>query len=259
MFRRGKLADVEQVNKSLTEVIIALQAEIADLRSASYSAAVPPSQAAGTAEAAPDEGKDDEEELGTCSICMETIYQAATGSCNHHWCLVCLLQYCGSATHSSAAFHNQPERPLCPKCREPILGIRADTEYDALLIAAGLVRVDDPVLAERRRDAAAALALYRVTIHLPQGSHAGVTVSKWKHGPGVRVKSVLEADMAYRCGLREGDVIVSINGMPCRHPDAVTHHLTALSKTATEEAVAMLLLPRPGGPAMQPGARTLNV
>lgn len=65
---------------------------------------------------------------------------------------------------------------------------------------------------------------------LPRGTCAGITLSTCVGRPGVAVDKVLERDMAHRCGLREGDCIVAMNGVPyARQPPGHT----APNSTAT--------------------------
>lgn len=241
----------QRVNEALTSTIVALQAEVQDLRA----------QLRGSHRVVPkvDQASAESEELGQCAICMETCHLAATGSCNHHFCLLCLLEYTASAVHSDAEFHNERERPLCPKCREPILAIRQDPEFDVLLHAAGLVDDADGDHASRRRETALKLALHRLTLRMPHGTRVGITVSKWKHGPGVRVKEVVKGEQADQCGILVGDVIVHFNNAPCRHPEMLTSYMDALTKAQTDETAVLLLLPRKGGPEAQPGYRAVHV
>jgi C-terminal processing protease CtpA/Prc len=164
------------------------------------------------------------------------------------------------ARHAKLTRSGPHHTQLCPKCREPILAIRPDTEFDDLLEHAGMLRESaDGTLAERRTEASRTLALYRTTLRLPPASQIGLTIGKWKHGPGVRVKGVVDGQQAERCGLKVGDVIAHVNGAPVRHTDKVMHYLNALAETRTDESVALLLLPRAGGATAQPGHRTINI
>ena len=52
-----------------------------------------------------------------CPICLCPITNAAVGSCSHHFCHACLLEWCR-------------QTPLCPKCRTPICEIRLDQEFE---------------------------------------------------------------------------------------------------------------------------------
>ena len=59
-----------------------------------------------------------------CGVCLENIQKACVGSCGHHFCHACLLEW-ARTSHQ------------CPKCREDILEIRVDPEFDELQARAG--------------------------------------------------------------------------------------------------------------------------
>lgn len=203
---------------------------------------------------------------GECAVCMEQMYESAIGSCVHHFCCKCLLETCALVA----------QNPACPKCRTPVRELRPDPEFDAVLAA---MRGDDP--AERHDEWR---SLYTVTLTLPPGTHAGMTVKRWKHGPGVRVRALEEADQGYLCGLRigetrgirtlrpsgtttaqnlpryrappyAGDVVVSVNSAAVTEADELCEYINLLSSTKSLAALTLLVLPRPGGAEAQVGAR----
>ena len=66
----------------------------------------------------------------------------------------------------------------------------------------------------------AASAPLTIDLELPRGSKAGITLANSDDGgPGCKVSRVNPLDMAYRCGLRVGDVIVALNGVPTTSHD----------------------------------------
>ena len=75
----------------------------------------------------------------------------------------------------------------------------------------------------------------------------------------MRVKALVSGNAAARAGLKLEDVIISANGVPCRHPETLVTYIDALARAATDESVVLQLLPRPGGPKAQPGYRQIKV
>ena len=178
------------------------------------------------------------EELGECAICFDPITIAAIGSCHHHFCLLCLLKSCATTNH-------------CPKCRAKIRTINVDPEFDALLaISSGADAAD---AAERRERAQEALCLYTAQLVLPPSCHAGITVKRSKHGPGVKVTELKVKDVCYTSGLRADDYIVAMNGHAVSEADAFVAHLDGLCKSAQPETLSLLVLPRSGGDEQQVG------
>ena len=125
-----------------------------------------------------------------CAICLHSVCRSCTGACSHHFCAACMLQWCSSSGE-------------CPKCRAPIDALRLDAEFDSLLGATGR--------AGRGRED---LRDYTVALRLGAGRHAGLTLKNMKDGPGVLVTTAVKKDAGYCAGLREGDRIVWMNGVP---------------------------------------------
>lgn len=150
----------------------------------------------------------DLERIAECVVCLEQIERSALGSCPHHFCVACLLECCRLT-------------PRCPKCSTKIEAVWLDTDFDVLLRHARASEPPADALA-RREACEAALRPYVVHLRLPKGACAGVTLRGCPGRPGVAVALALERDMAYRCGLRVGDLLVSMNGAP-RHTHAGTH------------------------------------
>ena len=140
---------------------------------------------------------DSELEGPECAICMNAIaFACLGGGCAHHFCAACMLQCRKSSTE-------------CPKCRAPLGVLCLDSEYDAL--CGGATR--------RPND----LKPYTASFQLERGQHAGITLSNTPDGDiGVRVSKAKRRDAAYQAGIREGDILVWLNGQPCRaHHDTV--------------------------------------
>lgn len=157
-----------------------------------------------------------------CSVCLEPIRQSTVGSCTHHFCHSCLLR----TLHAGGV--------ACPVCKEPIKEVRRDVEFDALLAPADAADARADPLAEFTRH-----------LCLPPGKHAGLTLcSREGTGPGCVVLDVVRRDMAYKCGVRRGDVLISINGEPCTKPSRATELINQLSQTRSNETATLIVLPQ---------------
>ena len=55
-----------------------------------------------------------------CPICYERINYSAIGTCTHHFCFTCLINWCKQGGE------------LCPICNTRIETIRPDIEFDKL-------------------------------------------------------------------------------------------------------------------------------
>ena len=151
-----------------------------------------------------------------CAICLADITISATGSCAHHFCYECLLEWCRNNS-------------TCPKCRHNIREIRLDPEFDQLL------RCDN-------HPGGATLKLKQPTVRLRLSPkhRAGITLSDPQSGPGVLVAYLKPAGRAHACGLRVADVILSINGLPASsHEVAIS--LIEEASSASRDVVCTLL------------------
>lgn len=175
-----------------------------------------------------------------CTICLAPIEKSAVGSCLCHFDHGCLLHAVANGAKA------------CPNCRTPIKTIRRDPEFDALLASAatpggtptgcaatGCAGTGSPSEAHESM-----MRRYTRELRLPPGSHAGITFcGRDGQGPGCVVTRIERNDQAYRCGVRRGDVIVSINGAPSDEPHKATELIDRLTRTSTHEHVALVLLP----------------
>ena len=168
------------------------------------------------------------EHTGECVICLEQIQRSAIGSCPHKFCAACLLECCRLT-------------PRCPRCQTTVKAIWLDTEFDTAL---RLARAGQAAELESRDEAAARLAPYVKWLRIPKGGCVGITLKNCLGRPGVVVAKLTERDQAYQCGVREGDVIVSINNTPCRSHKQVIAFINKLTEraTGTGDVQAMLLV-----------------
>tara|TARA_B100001093_G_scaffold4427_1_gene4570 strand:- start:3880 stop:4242 length:363 start_codon:yes stop_codon:yes gene_type:complete len=94
----------------------------------------------------------------------------------------------------------------CPICQTPIYEIRLDREFDIINGSPST-----PINAE---------FLKKINVQF-SSIKPGITLIKNK-GPGVKVKSLKHNEQCYLSGLREGDIIMFIGGVPCvNHKDVV--------------------------------------
>ncbi len=81
-----------------------------------------------------------------------------------------------------------------------------------------------------------------VDITFPPGTVAGLTLTANPKGPGVKVERLVRKDQAYKCGLRKGDTLISLNGVPCVHAPAAVALLEEATKAS--RSVKAVLLPK---------------
>ena len=195
----------------------------------------------------------DLERTGECIICLEQIQRSAIGSCPHHFCVGCLLECCRLT-------------PRCPRCLQPITAIHLDPEFDALLklardadttARAGDVCAPERVEASQQplpppaepsssRSSELAMRRYMVRLMLPRGARAGITLRNCRWRFGVAVAALSEGKMAYRSGLRVGDVIVSMNNVPCRSHAQSIEIINAMSapRSWADSMILCLVIPQ---------------
>ena len=162
-------------------------------------------------------------------------FSCVGGCCTHHYCAGCLLQFAASTRDVPPG---DESRRVCPKCRAPLKLLQLDAEFDSL--CGGATRRPDD------------LDAFTVTLQLTRGQHAGITLRNTPDHFGVLVEKVRRRDVAYTAGLREGDLLVWINGQSCRrHADTVE-----LIEKAKASGLALSLVVLPRGPEQPPIAAT---
>ena len=168
----------------------------------------------------------DSEEVGLeCAICMRSLaFSCVGGACTHHFCAACIIQFCASVRDGG-----EDVRPDCPKCRAPFKCLLLDPEYDALCGAA------------TRRPAD--LAPYTLVLRLGRDEHAGITLRSTNSKIGVVAERVNRRDAAYAAGVRAGDVLIWLNGAPCRSHAGTVKQIDKAKESGV--AITLVLLPRP--------------
>ena len=130
-----------------------------------------------------------------CPICFNSITNSAIGSCTHHFCRECLIKWCEFGGTK------------CPTCKMSISQIRSDQEFDALNITSSSYS------GANNND---------LTIDLEKNDMAGITLENHysylgfgQRGPGVVITKINEKGKCFKSGLHKGDILLSINNIPC--------------------------------------------
>ena len=127
-----------------------------------------------------------------CPICLDQIKNSCIGSCVHHFCYSCLIDWC--------KINN-----TCPKCKEIINEIRFDPEFDSINSTLESDYID--VRLDENRKVLQLSCFVNLSV--------GITLVNNSHGPGVRIKKIKKNLIADKCGFEVGDVILFINRIPC--------------------------------------------
>ena len=132
-----------------------------------------------------------------CPICYNIISNSCIGSCTHHFCLPCLVEWCE---------HNGTE---CPVCKTFIREIRPDIEFSTINCP-GSSNISTYNFG------------HKITVDFSNGGKAGITLknnydfySLGKRRPGVIITKISHKDICYKYGLQKGDVILFVNNIPC--------------------------------------------
>lgn len=108
--------------------------------------------------------------------------------------------------------------------------IQPDPEFDSLLGGEQDERMDK----------------YLLSLSLPHGSYAGITLApttpevRLGH---VRVKQLDRRDRAYICGLREGDILLCMDGQPCLEHDLCIQRIEEVTHSGTEGCIDFIRIP----------------
>ena len=135
-----------------------------------------------------------------CSICYNIITNSSIGSCAHHFCSKCLIEWC---EHGGTT---------CPKCNIFISEIRPDMEFDYINNSKSTTSnyiIPDSINKYNKI----------ITINLKQNDKAGITLKNnyinYLRAPGVRISKINNLYKFYKSGLRKNDILISINNIPC--------------------------------------------
>lgn len=150
-----------------------------------------------------------------CGICLYNITNSCHGSCCHHYCFHCLIQWC--------KINNK-----CPKCRCIINEIMLDNEFDEILGRLKQIRdcdIDIDIMVRGNSIIDEIDQMLKIHIcyddNLPKNMNLCITLAN-NNGPGVIIKNAEKHGRAYHYGLRKNDIIVYINNVPCiNHRQAI--------------------------------------
>lgn len=142
-----------------------------------------------------------------CIICQSKIKESGIGSCRHHFCFSCLINWCENGGTS------------CPICKTFIYEIKRDLEFDILL---NQIYKKDKETQDNFKSLINFLPTNTINIYFNKNEKAGITLENnfrsknlLKRGPGVKIIKINSKDKCYTSGLRINDVIISLNNIPC--------------------------------------------
>lgn len=140
-----------------------------------------------------------------CPICFELIENSCVGSCMHHYCYKCLIKWISFGGI------------ICPSCKETIYEIKMDKEFDLINNPNNNININD----EYTR---------KLCINFDSNKPPGITIQNFKR-LGVKIIKLNKNDVCYNSGLREGDVIIKLNNIPCyNHNDAIKIIINSFEK-----------------------------
>ena len=132
-----------------------------------------------------------------CPICYNIITNSCIGSCTHHFCLPCLIQWCSFGGTN------------CPTCKTPIIEIRCDKEFDSIN------NPEDNTISITNMT-------NKFTIKFDKNDIAGITLENnynfsgfGTRAPGVTISKINERHKCYKSGLRKNDILLFLNSIPC--------------------------------------------
>lgn len=137
-----------------------------------------------------------------CGICLDLINESANGSCNHHFCYKCLLNWLKN-------------KNKCPKCNNNIYEINFDKEYDDLLNE--YKKTNSKILINNINEERIECIEKKIVIDFNnyKNEDIGITITNNSNGPGVKIEKILYGKVAYKHHLKKGDIIIFINKIPC--------------------------------------------
>ena len=135
-----------------------------------------------------------------CSICLDSIKYASVGSCMHHYCYYCLYKWCTKSNK-------------CPICKELILEIKIDREFDRLINGYTLPVIKFPNLI---------ILSPIIGIKDP-----GLKI-KNNNGPGVIILNIKSNGLFNYYGIKKKEIILFINEIPCMNHKFVMEKIMIL-------------------------------
>ena len=167
------------------------------------------------------------DESWLCAICTDPISDPAIGGgCTHHYCYDCLSTW--AATPNAT----------CPVCRTPVLRVIRDPEFASSIgvksKGGGNCLSNDEVQQLRATWKEARM----VSVSWPPGISLGARPEPRPDRPrgGVLINQVLHGNGAHRAGVRDGELLLSVNGI------VVTDHQAAIQLIERHAACGNLRL-----------------
>ena len=149
-----------------------------------------------------------------CGICLQTIINSCVSSCIHHFCYECMIKWCKHSNH-------------CPKCRSFIYELHFDPEFDVINGALD-IEIENININHKK-----------IYLKLPENTLAGITL-KNNRGPGVIISKLSLNGQAKLIGLKVGDIILFMNGVPCRNHEQSINIINEATKSG-HDVVCILL------------------
>ena len=136
------------------------------------------------------------------------------GSCNHHYCYDCLINWLKT-------------KNKCPKCNNILYEINFDKEFDELINDYRKIKGENsPIkryitlysgLQDNNYNYLENIIEKKILIDFNKykNEEIGITLTNNTNGPGVKIKKVIQNKLAYKHNLKKGDIILFINNIPC--------------------------------------------
>ena len=129
-----------------------------------------------------------------CPICFNLIENSCIGSCTHHFCYNCIMKWCSSGKYT------------CPICKTKIRELRFDKEFDS---------INNP-------NCKLPIINFTKSIIIEFNNILPEITLKNSKGLGVIISKISKNGACFLNGMREQDIIVSINNISCKnHIDCI--------------------------------------
>ena len=150
-----------------------------------------------------------------CPICLEEAYDAVyLSTCGHLFCKDCTQRFLQIKME-------------CPLCRQVPISIRPNfftlRNAHARTFAKNVVHIQN------------------ICIIIHPDSHAGISLENNKNGLGVRVSHVKKKDAAFGCGLRQKDVIMTMNQIPTTNHEQVVRIWNRITEIARQTKTSQIV------------------
>lgn len=143
-----------------------------------------------------------------CPICYNIIVKSYMCSNNHHFCRECLIRWC--------YFSNN----ICPKCKVKFFELKTDTEFDNINIE--LANSKNITLDNNTNVDSNNLNTEKIMIDFMYYKKSKIkprfTICNNSKGHGLKVIKVNKKDIFYQYNIKENDIILFVNKIPCKDP-----------------------------------------